>query len=1071
MSFQGDVRGIGLAELLQGLARGQKEGILTLTASGTQRAVLGIEEGQAWLLPDPDEDPQVWMRRARDAWADDPAFELSVERLEPIAKAGRLEILYALLDGGGVHFRFNPGSIGDRTTVLDSEGAHRNRVHCAPTQVEFLLLEYARIADEVELADSPVLPDAANTPCITSKQELGKMPQDLQQECDGSSTIQEIADRLAQPLRQVQLGLLKGIEAGGLRFAHPIEQLHVAIQEMQRAEYSRAASRLAMWCREGSPGPLIPADADALTNEWLAGRLISTLRAMEMREVRTLLRRIDATLQSPSHAVVHWTEAHRISPSDRIVRLHLAAARLRDEGDACGMEPREALDLARDLRDHNSSVCSGPALAIAAHLQPALVSERLELGLGLLGASRVADAAPWILTACTDMLAQGHADRLLTPLRSLLDHDPRNREARELLTRARRRSTRSKKIRRQAAVGGAILLTFATMGVSKLRASEERREDLAAIGRMFDRPADALERLDDEFKTDLSGEVLDLRMRLEDQLRKEEALLVEAWDNTFDRARREAVEGEILVALDMYRELPEPPSLRVLSRPWRSGTEILAALTERLRSQIIALGPPTIHAPRQVTVEKEVLRSIEELEDALTEEELTSPLFNAFRTELTALTEETINRERTRSVDRLEAEHARILKENDELLELAHGALEEARFEDALAHYESILENDPAGKVRRVLEQEVAFTRRKLDAAARAREAASRGGHDIALDILHGTFDDTERVLLPWSVKTTPPGVRVTIERHDDPDATETQLTPFKLEGTFADVWTLRFDLEGFDSRALIVRGPQDIDIALSRSPAVHFDVEGRVDAVPAPIGDGTTGEYIVCDRNGAIARMAWGGQMRWRLDIKDVSGVARRPVTMPGLQGHQIFITETGGAWLLNPEEGTLRGPRELSAPPVFGPVVIGDEARALLRDGSVASWTSSLMPRLGGDAESSGLDESLRHGFQGLFNVQRPTGSGSTALRTATSDGSGWSILVEDDWYRIVEDVPEAADGQESRRPSEPFLIRRKGSWSYVAWEAPSVKGDPPVLWISDGMGLRAFLPPNTQRTITGS
>lgn len=1066
MSFQGDVRGIGLAELLQGLARGQKEGILTLTASGTQRAVLGIEEGKAWLLPDPDEDPQVWTTRARDAWADDPTFEPSVERLEPIAKAGRLETLYALLDGGGVHFRFNPGSIGDRTTVLDSEGPQKSRVHCPPTQVEFLLLEYARIADEVELAGSPVLPDPASTPCITSKHELGKMPQDLQTECNGSSTIQEIADRLAQPLRQVQLGLLKGVDAGGLRFAHPIEQLHVAIQEMQRAEYSRAASRLAVWCREGSAGPLIPADADALTNEWLAGRLISTLRAMEMREVRTLLRRMDATLQSPSHAVVHWTEAHRLSPSDRIVRLHLAAARLRDEGDACGMEPREALDLARDLRDHHSAVCSGPALAIAAHLQPALVSERLELGLGLLGASRVADAAPWILTACTDMLAQGHADRLLTPLRSLLDHDPRNREARELLTRAKRRSTRSKKMRRQAAVGGAVLLTFATMGVTKLRASEERRDEIAAIGRMFDQPAVALERLDQGFRTDLSGEVLDLRMRLEDQLRKEEALLVEGWDNTFDRARREAVEGDILVALEMYRELPEPPKLRVLSRPWRSGTEILSALTERLGSQVISLGPPTIHAPRQVTVEKEVLKSIETLEDALTEDELSSPLFNAFRSELTALAEETINRERTRSVDRLEAEHARILKENDQLLELAHGALEEARFEDALEHYERILENDPAGKVRRVLEKEVAFTRRKLDAAARAKEAASRGEHHIALEILHGTFDDAERVLLPWNIETTPPGVRVTIERHDSPGDTETRMTPFTLEGTFADVWTLRFDLEGFDSRALIVRGPQDIDLALSRTPAVHFDLGGRVDAVPAPIGDGSTGEYIVCDRKGAIARMAWGGEMRWRLDIKDVSGVARRPVTMPGLQGHQIFLTEAGGAWLLNPEEATLRGPLKLPSPPVFGPVVIGDEARALLLDKSVVSWTSSLKPEYGGDAESSGLDESLRHGFQGLFNVQRPTGSGNTALRTATSDGSGWSILVEDGWYRIVEDVPA---GDDERRAADPFLIRRDGSWSYVAWEAPSVKGDPPVLWISDGLGLRAFLPPNTTRTIT--
>ena len=304
---------------------------------------------------------------------------------------------------------------------------------------------------------------------------------------------------------------------------------------------------------------------------------------------------------------------------------------------------------------------------------------------------------------------------------------------------------------------GAVLLTFATMGVSKLSASEERRDEIAAIGRMLDQPANALERLDKNFGTDLSGEVLDLRMRIEDQLRKDEALLVEAWDRTFDLTRQEAVEGEILLALEMYRELPDPPTLRVLSRPWRSSTEILSALTERLRSQIISLGPPTIHAPRQITVEKEVLKSIETLEDALTEDELSSPLFDAFRSELTALTEETINRERTRSVDRLEAEHARILKENDQLLELAHRALEEARFEDALEHYESILENDPAGKVRRVLEQEVAFTRRKLDAAARAKEAASRGEHHIALDILQGTFDDAERVLLPWNIETTPP--------------------------------------------------------------------------------------------------------------------------------------------------------------------------------------------------------------------------------------------------------------------------------------------------------------------------
>ena len=60
MSFQGDVRGIGLAELLQGLARGRKEGVLSLTSNGGVHCYLGLEEGKLVLLPEPDEDPERW---------------------------------------------------------------------------------------------------------------------------------------------------------------------------------------------------------------------------------------------------------------------------------------------------------------------------------------------------------------------------------------------------------------------------------------------------------------------------------------------------------------------------------------------------------------------------------------------------------------------------------------------------------------------------------------------------------------------------------------------------------------------------------------------------------------------------------------------------------------------------------------------------------------------------------------------------------------------------------------------------------------------------------------------------
>ena len=44
MSFQGDVRGIGLAELMQGLARGRKEGTLTLNTKTGLKGTIGLVE-------------------------------------------------------------------------------------------------------------------------------------------------------------------------------------------------------------------------------------------------------------------------------------------------------------------------------------------------------------------------------------------------------------------------------------------------------------------------------------------------------------------------------------------------------------------------------------------------------------------------------------------------------------------------------------------------------------------------------------------------------------------------------------------------------------------------------------------------------------------------------------------------------------------------------------------------------------------------------------------------------------------------------------------------------------------
>src|SRR5688500_8534357 len=160
MSFQGDVGGIGLADLLQSLARG-RDGVLTLLARDGARSTLGIQAGQVHLLPEPEEDPEIWRDRARQAWARDADFRIDTLRMGEIARAQRIENLYKLLDSDGVHFRFAPGALPERPQApalsagesgVERKGGWRDAVFCPGMAVESLLLEYARLKDEGESA-------------------------------------------------------------------------------------------------------------------------------------------------------------------------------------------------------------------------------------------------------------------------------------------------------------------------------------------------------------------------------------------------------------------------------------------------------------------------------------------------------------------------------------------------------------------------------------------------------------------------------------------------------------------------------------------------------------------------------------------------------------------------------------------------------------------------------------------------------------------------------------------------------------------------------------------------------
>lgn len=1060
MSFQGDVRGIGLAELLQGLARGQKEGVLTLTSKGGRRSVLGMEDGKAWLLPDPDEDPELWRVRARSAWADDPTFTVSAARLEPLVKAARLETLFALLDGGGVHFRFDPGDLPERVTRLQEEGHPETEVHCPPVQVEFLLLEYARIADEIELAAHLALPPMDTIPCVVDHGDLAQISPNIIGQIDGVSTIIEVSDRLGLPTRQVQLGLAPGFASGGLRQAHPIEVLRLALHELQRKGFGRAAVRLEQWCKAGSPGPIVPEDAQVLASEWLAGRLTAALRMMEMRHVRCLLRRLDASLGSTAHAVVHWTEALRIAPGDQVSRLRLAAMRLRDGGEACGLEAREMLDLARELREQGSSFRAGPALAIAAFLQPEGVPQRLELGMGLLHAGRAVEGGPWILSAAADLLAQGHADRVLGPLKELTDADTKNRDARELLIRAKRQSTKTKKLRKQIGIALAGAAMVGGAAFVKLRLDEKRDLHIESIRALVDRPDLGLARLDVEFAGDTSPEITSLRSRMEDELRSHETELRVEWFAQYEEAQLEAQKGDPLEALDLIREIPRPPKLQLTEPAWPSRVDLLMGIAARLEDEVVALGEPTLDSPRQLAVEGSVRQSAEHLRAALDEREKTDPTYGDFRDALDGVVNLVVERGHARSIAELEREQSQQLVENDRLFQLAREAVDRYEYERALRHFADIIENDSKGNLRRVLREEMREVEKRRDGVDAARSAAERGEHRRALEILDETFDERVPVILPFRVETTPPGATVKVTRHDiegGPPTVTSRTTPFKMEGTFLDSWTLQIALEDFDPRKLEIEGPQDILLDLSRTPELVFESEGRVDAIPSPLDDGKTGDYIVCDRDGAIRRIGWDGTVRWEQQLATLSGLARRPVPLPGRDNQVMFLTETGSVWLVDMTDGHPEGPLDLEDRPVLGPVVVGNEVHAQLRSGRLARWRTSLMPRFEPPG-SRALDDSLMYGFEGLFTTLRPLGQDEFEIgAAATGDQAGWNVRVEANSYVVFQ------DGAEGDR----FKIRRGGKWRYVAWEAPSIPGEPPVLWISDELGLRAFLPPGRERT----
>jgi hypothetical protein len=82
----------------------------------------------------------------------------------------------------------------------------------------------------------------------------------------------------------------------------------------------------------------------------------------------------------------------------------------------------------------------------------------------------------------------------------------------------------------------------------------------------------------------------------------------------------------------------------------------------------------------------------------------------------------------------------------------------------------------------------------------------------------------------------------------------------------------------------------------------------------------------------------------------------------------------------------------------------------------------------------------------------------SGLAVLRRSLSSASG----LKSPWTGWRVEVGEkgcALFGPNDREASA--SIRREGTWTFVAWEAPHGAAPNGRLWIADGLGLRAYRP----------
>jgi tetratricopeptide (TPR) repeat protein len=1054
MGFQGDVAGLGLGELLQGLARGGREGVLTLRGGGLGARV-GVEGGQIFLLPEVDEDPDVWRKRSERAWAGEPDQRIDMLRMSEIAYAARMEAMFLLLDCEGVHFRFEPGPLPDPKVperavkrAVEPDLARMETggpidaampVHCRPISVEFMLLEYARLQDEVQSYPAALTLSEHAVPCTLLAEAPTKGLERFWRECDATSNVTEIADRLAWPVRQCRLTVQQVGEAGNLRLADAREMLALCSNELAANHFTRAASRLSGWCETAVPGPPAPDEAQLLLGDWERGKLPVVLANMQPRTARDFLRRLDLAAGNVVSSVARWQEMRRFHKHDALAEVRLLHWQCRSDNEADAPAMNDLLRVARKFQEVGQNLRAGAMLRAAAARGPETTAVRLELGQRLIAIGAPADGVPWVLEACRTLIEAGSPDKAVAPLRAVLDSQPTNREVRALLGSARTKSTSGKRTRRNSAVVLAGVLALVLIAFVKVRMDQtydRRFEDIADGARD---PEATLAALDAQFPGDNSTRVRELREKVQLLLHEKAKEQREAWSEQYEQCRLECALGDPLLGLKSALALPPPPE-QPADTPagWPTLTNLLNALAGRLEQTLAEWGEPTDAQQEQLYAEQRLATLNGSLLALLDGHE--EALFTDFRTRTGHIAAVLRERDEARAKQREKLLRTAQIEQQDLLLKAAHAHRDAGDLERAVQTYHQLMEIPGSEKLIEILKPEIAKVEAHLRAVLEARELARKGDHKRALETLATVCKNPSEHLLPCQIDSQPQGARVRLGDGS------TRVTPFEFEVAPGEKLMLQFELAGHEPESVVLEDPADRSVVMSRTPERWWRTNSSVEALPVSVED----DHVLVDRGGHLARLSKRSDVVWQSAINSLGGIARTPVFLPKRAGSLLLVTEDGGCWLVDAGDGRLEGPWGASSPPISGPSPSGSGVVVGFQDGARGQWESRLKPDItpAVDPSAAAANGHRDNGHDAGLAVLRRSAAQTPQLDSPWGD---WTVEVGDTHFLV----------RRRGQPAVVFCARRDGEWNYIAWEAPHSKLRNGRLWVSDHAGLRGFEP----------